>query len=93
MLEEKAAFEQRLIPGGHSLVASRLRAHFSEADWAAEQMGGVSYYRFLRDLEKQLDSSWSDILKTLEHMRSLLLNRKHMIINVTIDQKHLARSA
>jgi Zn-dependent M16 (insulinase) family peptidase len=86
VLEEKAAFEQRLIPGGHSLVAARLRAHFSEADWAAEQMGGVSYYRFLRDLEKRFDSSWGDIQKTLEHMRALLLNRKHMIINVTIDK-------
>ena len=86
VLEEKAAFEQRLIPGGHSLVASRLRSHFSEADWAAEQMGGVSYYRFLRDCEERFDSTWDDILKTLEHMRDLLLNRKHMIINVTIDE-------
>ena len=86
VLEEKAAFEQRLIPGGHSLVASRLRSHFSEADWAAEQMGGVSYYRFLRDCEKRFDSNWNEILKTLEHMRDLLLNREHMIINVTIDE-------
>ncbi len=86
ILEEKAAFEQRLIPGGHSLVASRLRAHFSEADWATEQMGGVSYYRFLLDLEKRFDNSWGDILKTLEHMRALLLNREHMIVNITVDQ-------
>jgi len=86
VLEEKAAFEQRVIPGGHSFVASRLRAHFSEADWAAEQMGGVSYYRFLRDLEKQFDSDWSNILTTLERMRALLLNREHMTVNITVDQ-------
>ncbi len=49
-------------------------------------MGGVSYYLFLRDLEKRFDSGWDDILKTLEHIRALLLNRKHMIANITVDQ-------
>ncbi|MBM4310853.1 MAG: peptidase M16 [Deltaproteobacteria bacterium] len=87
ILEEKAAFEQRLIPAGHSFVASRLRSHFSEADWAAEQMGGVTYYRFMRDLAQHIDSGWPDILKTLEHMRELLLNREHMLVNATIDAK------
>jgi presequence protease len=88
VLEEKAAFEQRLIPAGHSFVAARLRSHFSEADWAAEQIGGVSYYCFVRDLAQNIDSTWPDILKTLEHMRELLLNREHMRINVTIDSKN-----
>jgi len=49
-------------------------------------MGGVSYYRFLLDLEKRFDGSWGDILKTLEHMRAMLLNREHMIVNITVDQ-------
>jgi Zn-dependent M16 (insulinase) family peptidase len=41
MLEEKAAQEARLAPGGHGVVNTRLRANFNEADWAAEQIGGV----------------------------------------------------
>jgi len=87
VLEEKAAFEQRLIPAGHSFVASRLRSHFSEADWAAEQIGGVTYYRFMRDLAHRTDSDWADILRTLEHMRELLLNREQILINTTIDRE------
>ncbi len=86
-LEEKAAFEQRLIPAGHSVVAARLRAHFSEADWAAEQMGGVSYYRFLRGLVEDFERGWGDIANTFEHMRELLLNREQMLVNATIDSK------
>ena len=85
--EEKAAFEQRLIPAGHSFVAVRLRSHFSEADWAAEQMGGISYYCFLCDLERRFDSAWAEILQTLEHMRTLLLDRRHMIVNITTESE------
>src|SRR4029077_12156731 len=43
VLEEKAALESRIVPAGSSYVDRRLRANFHEADWADEQMGGVSY--------------------------------------------------
>jgi len=49
VLEEKARAEQRLIPSGHQFVNLRLRAHFGESHWAAEQMGGISYLFFLTD--------------------------------------------
>src|SRR5262249_25192683 len=39
VLEEKASKEASLVPGGNAIVNVRLRAHFNQADWAAEQMG------------------------------------------------------
>src|SRR6266508_4531178 len=58
VLEEKAAQEARLIPGGHGVVNTRLRANFNEADWATEQIGGVSYLFFLRRLAQEVDADW-----------------------------------
>jgi Zn-dependent M16 (insulinase) family peptidase len=85
VLEEKADQEAGLIPGGHAVVNSRLNAMFGEAGWAGEQMGGVSYLLFLRQLVHQIEQDWGSVQAVLEQMRSLLLNRSQMVANVTLD--------
>ena len=50
VLEEKASQEAGLIPGGHVVVLRRLRSHLTPAGWLAEQMAGVDYLFFLREL-------------------------------------------
>jgi Zn-dependent M16 (insulinase) family peptidase len=86
VLEAKARQEQKLVPAGHQMVNLRLRAHFHEADWAAEQMNGVSYLFFLRKLAKAVDEDWPGVLADLEEMRGILLNRNAMLVNVTLDE-------
>jgi len=85
VLEEKAAQEARLIPGGHGVVNTRLRANFNEADWATEQIGGVSYLFFLRRLAQEVDADWPAVQDTLEQIRQTLVNRSAMICNITTD--------
>lgn len=86
LLESKAGMEARLVPMGHSIVDTRLHAHFSEAGWLAEQMGGVSYLFFLRDLVTAVDEDWPTVYEKLETVRRLLLNRSAMLANVTLDR-------
>jgi len=85
VLEEKASLEAGLIPRGHIVSRSRLQARFNEADWASEQMGGVAYLFFLRQLAKDIDADWAGVLQTLETIRTGLVNRHAMICNVTLD--------
>jgi hypothetical protein len=85
-LEEKASREAGLAPGGHIIVNTRLRSYFSEADWANEQIGGVSYLFFLRNLAQQVESDWPSVLGALEKIRTTLLNRRALICNVTLDE-------
>jgi len=87
VLEEKARMEQRLIPSGHQVVNLRLRAQFNEADWAAEQMGGIPYHFFLRELIKAIDNDWKSVLRILNELSSLIVNRKTMLVNATIDEE------
>ena len=86
-LEAKAREEQKLVPGGHQMVNLRLRAHFNEADWATEQMSGLSYLFFLRKLVKSLEDDWHGVLGDLEEIREILVNRNAMFVNVTLDEK------
>jgi len=90
-LEEKARQEEKLIPNGHQMVNLRLRSHFSEADWAMEQMHGVSYLLFVRKLARDVDEDWPAVLAALEAMRHLLVNRDAMLLNITLDGASFAQ--
>ncbi len=85
VLESKAREEQKLLSSGHQIAYLRLKANFNEADWVAEQMNGISYLFFLRELITRIDNDWQGVLADLKKMRELLVNRNHMIVNVTLD--------
>jgi Zn-dependent M16 (insulinase) family peptidase len=85
LLEEKARVEQRLVPNGHQFVSLRIKSHFSESDWFGEQVSGISYLFFLRDLVRKVDEDWPAVLRDLESIRSLVIDGGNMIANVTCD--------
>jgi len=85
LLEKKAREEAALIPAGHRVALSRLRARFNEAYWAAEKMSGVDYLFFLRRLIEQAQRDWPAVLAQLEAVRSILVNRNALLCNVTVD--------
>jgi Zn-dependent M16 (insulinase) family peptidase len=88
VLEEKAGLESGLVPGGHSFVNMRLRAQFSESGWATDEMKGIGYLFALRELANDIDKKWKSVLKKLETIRELLINRKALICNVTLDAEN-----
>jgi Zn-dependent M16 (insulinase) family peptidase len=87
-LEAKANAEAMLVPAGHQVVNNRLRALFNEADWSNEQMNGISQLFFLRDLVVQIDQNWAAVHSRLESLRRILLDRKTMIFNLTLDSEN-----
>lgn len=86
-LEEKAGLEASLLPTGHRVINRRLRAHFTEADWANEQLTGVSQLFFVRRLVQAIQDEWATVRDALEQIRQTLLNRHAMLCNVTVDSE------
>ena len=86
VLEEKAAQESSLAPGGHGVVNGRLGAHFHTAGWVSEQMGGISYLFFLRKLIDEVDNHWDAVRSRLQQVQQTLVNRQAMLWNVTLDE-------
>jgi len=91
VLTEKAGLESRLAPGGNAFVAGRVASAFNEADWASEQIGGISYLLFLHDLVETLDAQWEVVQTKLETIRRTLVNRQAMLANVTLDAENWSR--
>ncbi len=84
-LEEKAGYEARLVPAGNSIVDTRLRSSLGEAGFVAEQTGGISYLRFIRELVERIDNDWPSVQGALERIRKVLFQRTQMVANVTAD--------
>lgn len=91
VLEEKASLEAMLVPAGHQVVNSRLRARFNTADWVSEKLGGISYLFFIRQLAEAVEKDWSGVLAQLEKVRRSLVNRPGMLANVTLDADSWSR--
>ncbi|MCA9953812.1 MAG: insulinase family protein [Anaerolineales bacterium] len=88
VLRAKAGLESGLVPSGHAVVNRRLRSYFSESAWASEQMGGIDYLFFLRQLAEQIDNDWPSVLARLEAVRAILISRQNMLANVTLDSEN-----
>ena len=61
VLETKAGLESGIIGAGHRVAASRLDAQRSTAGWVSEQMGGLSYLTFIRQLLPRVESDWDSV--------------------------------
>ncbi|MBN1936622.1 MAG: insulinase family protein [Anaerolineae bacterium] len=90
VLENKARMEASLVPGGHAVAGTRLGAHFDQAGWLDEQMGGIAYLFFLRQLAERIDNDWSSVLAQLAQVKALLVNRDSALCNVTVDAANWA---
>jgi Zn-dependent M16 (insulinase) family peptidase len=89
-LEEKTRLESSLIPAGYLVIDARMRAGFDEAGWLQEQVHGVEYLVFVRQLVQQIENDWPGVLNTLEVITTTLRNRQTCICNLTVDADNCA---
>ncbi len=85
VLRARANKESSLVPAGNAYARQRLAARFAPAEWADEQMGGISSIFFLRELEQRIQHDWPGVLADLETTRAALINRRGLVANLTLD--------
>ncbi len=85
VLKAKAGKEAGLVPSGNAVAAGRLKAHFHPVDWFSEEVGGVNSLFFTRGLVARVAENWAVVLEKLEHIRSILVNRAGLLVNLTVD--------
>ncbi len=88
--EARSRNEQRLVPSGHQVVATRLRARTHVAHAMDEAMSGLANLNFLRHLEQRIEEDFRGVAKDLEKIRSLLISSNGLICNATMDQSLFA---
>ncbi len=93
VLESKARREQRLIPAGHALATSRLKARFGAAQAVSEAMQGLTGFFYVRELASRMESDPEGVVRDLRTLLGLMLRRSALVLNVTADGPALANTS
>ena len=88
--EARSRGRMRLEQAGHSTAVSRATSYFSPTAYYNELTGGISYYHFLEDLEKNFDEKKGQIIAKLKEVSKKLFACSNMLINYTADNKGYA---
>ena len=91
-VEEKARMESALASADAGFVLTRLHAPLSEAGWAEENLRGLEFLFFLRDLVGKIDTDWPAVREALERVKQSLVSRDAILCNVTLDGDNWAQA-
>lgn len=89
VVESKAALESDFVSSGHSLAASRLNAQYTACGRIGELTGGLSYYRYLNQLLKEVESDWESVLVRLRELQRAIFRQNGAFVHVTADRHSL----
>lgn len=65
LAQERLAIEQSMAAAGHSWAMSRMNSYGLRNSLASQQLGGVDYYLFLRDLIDHFDDRYEQLVEKL----------------------------
>lgn len=80
---EASSMEAMLNQKGNQIAASRILSYFSDRGVYEEQLGGVAYYRFIRELAHHIDQQADLLADTLKGICGILFNTQNLILSVT----------
>lgn len=81
--EDKARFEQGIVPAGHSLLASYINGMFSKLGWLNEEANGLPYWNFIRQLAGTVQDGFASIEARLNALHASILTKSHVILSLT----------
>lgn len=84
--EDKASREARLLPSGHIAINTRLRARYTTTANINEQLGGINYLQFVRNLATDAESTWTHISQSLSAVQAAVFGRNGLRIHVTCSE-------
>lgn len=88
--EQKSSLQMRLISAGHSTAVSRAMAYMSKTSRYDEEFSGISYYRFLKELEEDFETHKENLIQILKMLAEKIFVKENMIAGITCAEKEYA---
>jgi hypothetical protein len=86
---QKAMMENHVISRGHSFALMRVSSMVNHVGWISECLSGIEQLRFLRQLERRIQSDWEGVVQDLNRVLGIVIARDRVTLNVTADSAHL----
>lgn len=80
---EKSHMESNISSRGNMIAATRARCGFSKKAAISEAGSGISFYRFLVDLEANFDSRKEEVISKLNLLTKYIFSKSRLIVSST----------
>lgn len=81
---------QMVLPAhGHSTAVTRASSYFSETSDFSDKTGGISFYRFIEDLESNFTERKAELIEKLKETCEYIFSPENLLVSVTCERKAL----
>jgi Zn-dependent M16 (insulinase) family peptidase len=84
--ENKSSIEMRISNEGYTIACKRLFSYFSAEGSYLESITGLTYYRFIADIEKNFESRIEEVRGNLKKLMGLIFRKDGLIAGVTCEE-------
>lgn len=84
--ENRSRMEMNISNGGYSIACKRLFSYFSVEGGYLETIGGLTYYRFISDIEKNFEKRIEEVRANLKRLMGLIFRKDSLIAAVTCEE-------
>jgi hypothetical protein len=85
--ELKSRLEMKMTSAGHSTAVLRGMSYFSESDLFDDMTDGISYYRFICDLEENYEEKKEEITEILKALTKEVFRLDNLVVSITADEE------
>lgn len=89
--EIRSRFEMIINQNGSSVAALRLKSYFSPSGEYSERTSGISFYKFICDIDNNFENKFNEVKNKLKSMCEVLFNKDKLVISVTGDDDIYAK--
>jgi Zn-dependent M16 (insulinase) family peptidase len=83
----KANMEASIVPNGNHYVSARLHSYHSRLGRYDEVLDGITYFRFLEDLLKRVESNPQEVADSFQEVAKYVFTRDNLLANITCAGK------
>ncbi|MGL5259861.1 MAG: insulinase family protein [Lachnospiraceae bacterium] len=80
---EKSSMQSTLLSSSHRVAAMRATSYFSKSAAIGELIGGIPFYRFLEDLERNFEEKKEDLKVKIHEVCSLIFQKANVMYDFT----------
>lgn len=85
--ETKSRMEMIIFDKGHIVAANHLFSYFSNIGKYEDILSGLSFYKFIAELEKDFENKDEEISNKLKEVSSVIFNKSNLLLSVTLEEK------
>lgn len=85
--EIKSRMEIRISNEGYPTACKRLFSYYSEEGAYIEAVTGLTYYKFIADIERNFENRLDTVIESLKQVADIVFNKSNLVVGVTCEEK------